>query len=131
MCSATGGLLLLLLIYFQSATVFTHALTGALAIRRAATNCDCAYQVPAPSPIEQRWTSASSSFLSPGYSANPDTVLTWVGIIMYMPPGQDEAARVRHCVTTAPPSLFCCASVWGCATRLLPALSVLANTYRR
>ena len=61
---ATGGLLLLLLIYFQSATVFTHALTGALAIRRAATNCDCAYQVPAPSPIEQRWTSASSSFLS-------------------------------------------------------------------
>jgi L-galactono-1,4-lactone dehydrogenase len=40
--------------------------------------------IPAASPIEQRWTSASSSPMSPSYSANPDTLFSWVGVIMYI-----------------------------------------------
>jgi L-galactono-1,4-lactone dehydrogenase len=41
--------------------------------------------LPAHSPIEQRWTAASSAFLSPAYSKDPDTLFSWVGIIMYLP----------------------------------------------
>jgi L-galactono-1,4-lactone dehydrogenase len=41
--------------------------------------------IPAPCPIEQRWTSASKSVLSPAYSENSEQVFSWVGIIMYLP----------------------------------------------
>jgi L-galactono-1,4-lactone dehydrogenase len=49
--------------------------------------------IAAPSPIEQRWTARSSSPMSPAYSPNPDMIFSWVGIIMYLPPGQSEAER--------------------------------------
>ena len=52
--------------------------------------------IPAPAPIEQRWTSASTSYMSPAYSENPNELFSWVGIIMYLPPGQDDQARDRH-----------------------------------
>jgi len=42
--------------------------------------------IPAPSPIEQRWTSASSSPMSPAHSLRPNDVFSWLGIIMYLPP---------------------------------------------
>ncbi|GLD93306.1 hypothetical protein PINS_up001898 [Pythium insidiosum] len=49
--------------------------------------------VPAPAPIEQRWTARSSSSLSPASSAyNPSQLFCWVGIIMYLPTA-DEAER--------------------------------------
>eukprot|EP00878_Enallax_costatus_P022793 GHUV01024206.1.p1 GENE.GHUV01024206.1~~GHUV01024206.1.p1 ORF type:complete len:230 (+),score=74.41 GHUV01024206.1:96-692(+) len=48
--------------------------------------------IPAHSPIEQRWTASSSSPMSPAAAGagNPaglpaDTVHSWVGIIMYLP----------------------------------------------
>ena len=39
--------------------------------------------IPAPAPIEQRWTAGSSSLLSPARSAAEDALFSWVGIIMY------------------------------------------------
>ena len=51
--------------------------------------------IPAPAPIEQRWTSSSSSYMSPAYSEDKNEVFSWVGIIMYLPAGQDEADRKR------------------------------------
>mmetsp|Transcript_10578 Transcript_10578/g.34950 ORF Transcript_10578/g.34950 Transcript_10578/m.34950 type:complete len:561 (-) Transcript_10578:164-1846(-) len=57
--------------------------------------------IPAPAPIEQRWTAASSAKLSPASSkkgedlaktvVSHDDLVSWVGIIMYLPtddPGQ-------------------------------------------
>ena len=41
-------------------------------------------QIPAHAPIEQRWTSGSSSSMSPAAGA-PDSLHSWVGIIMYLP----------------------------------------------
>lgn len=41
-------------------------------------------QIPAPSPIEQRWTSGSSASMSPA-AGPPDSVHSWVGVIMYLP----------------------------------------------
>lgn len=41
--------------------------------------------IPAPPPIEQRWTARSTAPMSPAYSADPNDVFTWVGIIMYLP----------------------------------------------
>ena len=51
--------------------------------------------IPAPAPIEQRWTCASSSDLSPAFNNNPNMVYSWIGIIMYLPPNQDESGRER------------------------------------
>ncbi|KAK9918259.1 hypothetical protein WJX75_002661 [Coccomyxa subellipsoidea] len=49
--------------------------------------------VPAPSPIEQRWTASSSASMSPASArGRPDTVHSWVGIIMYLPT-EEEAQR--------------------------------------
>ncbi len=52
--------------------------------------------VPAPSPIEQRWTARSTAPMSPAFSTNPDDIFSWVGVIMYMPPNQstDERAKI-------------------------------------
>ncbi len=51
-------------------------------------------RLPAPAPIEQRWTRGSSAAMSP---AGPDEVrgvndalFSWVGIIMYMPSTDEE-----------------------------------------
>ncbi|KAF8071296.1 hypothetical protein HT031_001379 [Scenedesmus sp. PABB004] len=61
--------------------------------------------LPAHAPIEQRWTASSASPLSPAAAgpgtagpAAPDTVHSWVGIIMYLPsddPGQRAAITDR------------------------------------
>lgn len=51
--------------------------------------------MPAPSPIEQRWTARSSSPLSPAYSADPQAKFSWVGIIMYLPSSQSKADRIK------------------------------------
>merc|ERR1712087_291311 len=39
--------------------------------------------IAAASPIEQRWTSASSSPMSPSYSEDKNAIFSWVGVIMY------------------------------------------------
>ncbi|CAO2831640.1 unnamed protein product [Amaranthus hypochondriacus] len=41
-------------------------------------------RIPAPAPIEQRWTAQSKSPMSPAYSPSND-IFSWVGIIMYLP----------------------------------------------
>jgi len=52
-------------------------------------------QIAAASPIEQRWTSASSSPLSPSYSKNPKDVFSWVGVIMYITP-EDKYREIKQ-----------------------------------
>merc|ERR1712087_673924 len=47
--------------------------------------------LPAPSPIEQRWTLRSSSPMSPAHSEREDDLHSWVGIIMYLP--EEELQR--------------------------------------
>ncbi|XP_057982638.1 L-galactono-1,4-lactone dehydrogenase, mitochondrial [Malania oleifera] len=42
-------------------------------------------EIPAPAPIEQRWTASSRSLMSPASSAAEDDIFSWVGIIMYLP----------------------------------------------
>ncbi|KAK9664424.1 hypothetical protein RND81_14G040800 [Saponaria officinalis] len=42
-------------------------------------------RIPAPAPIEQRWTARSTSPMSPAYSSREDDIFSWVGIIMYLP----------------------------------------------
>ncbi|XP_047048259.1 L-galactono-1,4-lactone dehydrogenase 2, mitochondrial [Lolium rigidum] len=41
--------------------------------------------IPAPAPIEQRWTARSRSPMSPASSSEEDEIFSWVGIIMYLP----------------------------------------------
>jgi L-galactono-1,4-lactone dehydrogenase len=41
-------------------------------------------RIPAASPIEQRWTSASSSPMSPAFSRDSGAIFSWVGVIMYI-----------------------------------------------
>ncbi|GAX80918.1 hypothetical protein CEUSTIGMA_g8353.t1 [Chlamydomonas eustigma] len=49
--------------------------------------------VPAPSPIEQRWTSGSSSAMSPA-AGPPGGVYSWVGIIAYLPQSPEEREKI-------------------------------------
>jgi len=46
-------------------------------------------QIAAPAPIEQRWTSRSTSNMSPAYSPSEGDIFCWVGVIMYI---MDEQA---------------------------------------
>ena len=48
-------------------------------------------KIPAHSPIEQRWTAASSSVMSPAHGPS-HSLHTWVGIINYLP-SDDEKQR--------------------------------------
>jgi L-galactono-1,4-lactone dehydrogenase len=41
--------------------------------------------IPAHSPIEQRWTSRSTSLMSPASSNDPNDIFSWVGVILYLP----------------------------------------------
>ncbi|KAI4386549.1 hypothetical protein MLD38_004476 [Melastoma candidum] len=41
--------------------------------------------IPAPAPIEQRWTARSKSPMSVASSSSEDDIFSWVGIIMYLP----------------------------------------------
>ncbi|TYZ60861.1 hypothetical protein PybrP1_011454 [[Pythium] brassicae (nom. inval.)] len=52
-----------------------------------------AEDIPAHAPIEQRWTAASKSSLSPASSSNPDQVFSWVGVILYLPTAEENARR--------------------------------------
>ena len=47
--------------------------------------------IPAPAPIEQRWSASSSSLMSPSHGT-PGGLHSWVGIIMYLP-SDDEHQR--------------------------------------
>ena len=49
--------------------------------------------LPAPCPIEQRWTASSNAGMSPASSKDKEEVFSWVGVIMYLPPGQGEGGR--------------------------------------
>ncbi|KAL9237925.1 hypothetical protein vseg_012418 [Gypsophila vaccaria] len=53
-------------------------------------------RIPAPAPIEQRWTARSKSPMSPAYSSGEDDIFSWVGIIMYLPTSD---ARQRKQIT--------------------------------
>ena len=50
----------------------------------------------AAAPIEHRWTAASSSYLSPAYSAHKEDVFSWLGIISYMP---TDDPTIRDAIT--------------------------------
>uniref|UniRef100_A0A0E0RDK3 FAD-binding PCMH-type domain-containing protein n=1 Tax=Oryza rufipogon TaxID=4529 RepID=A0A0E0RDK3_ORYRU len=52
--------------------------------------------IPAPAPIEQRWTACSRSPMSPASSSQEDDIFSWVGIIMYLPTSD---ARQRKEIT--------------------------------
>ncbi|MQM02490.1 hypothetical protein Taro_035254 [Colocasia esculenta] len=52
--------------------------------------------IPAPAPIEQRWTASSRSLMSPASSSERDEIFSWVGIIMYLP---TTDARQRKQIT--------------------------------
>ncbi|KAI6696895.1 hypothetical protein NL676_017014 [Syzygium grande] len=52
--------------------------------------------IPAPAPIEQRWTARSKSPMSPASSPAEDDIFSWVGIIMYLPTSD---ARQRKEIT--------------------------------
>ncbi|XP_068658486.1 L-galactono-1,4-lactone dehydrogenase 2, mitochondrial [Aristolochia californica] len=52
--------------------------------------------IPAPAPIEQRWTARSQSVMSPASSPMEDDIFSWVGIIMYLPTSD---ARQRKEIT--------------------------------
>ena len=51
--------------------------------------------IPAPSPVEQRWTASSSACMSPAYAENAEDkqIFSWVGVIMYLPPNQTDEQR--------------------------------------
>ncbi|KAK4538322.1 hypothetical protein CDCA_CDCA17G4347 [Cyanidium caldarium] len=61
-------------------------------------------RIPAPAPVEQRWTCSSTSSMSParldtavsGNDGDGGGVFSWVGIIMYLP---TEDAEVREQIT--------------------------------
>jgi L-galactono-1,4-lactone dehydrogenase len=49
-------------------------------------------EIPAHSPIEQRWSAASSSFMSPAHGPT-DHLFSWVGIINYLPLDNERQRR--------------------------------------
>jgi L-galactono-1,4-lactone dehydrogenase len=55
-------------------------------------------ELPAPAPIEQRWTSGSPSKMSIAAADDPCALFSWVGIIMYLPSGEPA---VREAITEA------------------------------
>lgn len=50
-------------------------------------------RVPAPCPIEQRWSTRSKARMSPVYSEDPDALHSWVGVIMYLPLEDEERRK--------------------------------------
>ena len=49
------------------------------------------HNIPAHSPIEQRWSASSSSPMSPAHGT-PNELFSWIGIINYLP-SEDPAQR--------------------------------------
>jgi len=68
-------------------------------------------QLPAPAPIEQRWTSSSSSPMSPAHSPSPDDLHSWVGIIMYLP--EEEVQREAITKTFWEYNAMCRDNLWS------------------
>ncbi|KAG1665934.1 hypothetical protein FOA52_004524 [Chlamydomonas sp. UWO 241] len=52
-------------------------------------------KIAAPCPIEQRWTSGSSSAMSPA-AGPPGSVHSWVGVIQYLPDDPEQRAQVTQ-----------------------------------
>ena len=73
-----------------------------------------AAHVPSPAPIEQRWTCASSSRMSPAHGQRGDELFSWVGIIMYLPEAEEDLA-LRPQITAAFKSYkeLCREGLWG------------------
>ena len=88
-----GGSQWVLEVAFPVATSDSSAMPTDLAFMRDAMAALEAANIPAPSPIEQRWTSSSKAQMSPAYSADASTVHSWVGVIMYLPPSQSASGR--------------------------------------
>eukprot|EP00521_Asterionellopsis_glacialis_P013703 CAMPEP_0195298530 /NCGR_PEP_ID=MMETSP0707-20130614/23665_1 /TAXON_ID=33640 /ORGANISM="Asterionellopsis glacialis, Strain CCMP134" /LENGTH=638 /DNA_ID=CAMNT_0040360675 /DNA_START=38 /DNA_END=1954 /DNA_ORIENTATION=+ len=59
--------------------------------------------IAAPAPLEQRWTSSSSSLMSPANGA-PDGLHSWVGVIMYLP---SDVESERQNITKAFKGQYC------------------------
>ncbi|KAI9918213.1 hypothetical protein PsorP6_011309 [Peronosclerospora sorghi] len=54
--------------------------------------------IPAPSPIEQRWSARSSSLMSPASASNPNQIFSWVGIILYLPTAEKKVRQsIKNC----------------------------------
>ena len=68
--------------------------------------------LPAPSPIEQRWSLRSTSLMSPAHSAGARDLHSWGGIIMYLP--TDEIAQ-RDAITRRfwEYNAMCRGRLWG------------------
>ncbi len=83
-----------------------------------------AENIPAPAPIEQRWSSDSASLMSPSHATPAqqarmlapatlsDTFHSWVGIIMYLP---SEDPNVRRAITEnfLAYKKLCAEKIWG------------------
>ncbi|KDD75406.1 hypothetical protein H632_c698p0, partial [Helicosporidium sp. ATCC 50920] len=52
------------------------------------------HRIPAPGPVEQRWSAGSASPMSPARGP-PESVHSWVGIIMYAPPDEAEGRGTK------------------------------------
>jgi len=50
-------------------------------------------EIAAASPIEQRWTSRSTSPMSPAFSKDEKAIFSWVGVIMYT--FDEQAAEIK------------------------------------
>ena len=50
--------------------------------------------LPAPAPVEQRWTCGSPSAMSP-VAGGPSDLFSWVGIVMYVP-DSDSPKKVEQ-----------------------------------
>ncbi len=59
--------------------------------------------IPAHSPIEQRWSASSSSPMSPAHGP-PDGLFTWIGIINYLP--SDDPVQ-RNAITNVFTGRYC------------------------
>merc|ERR1712151_731833 len=53
--------------------------------------------IAAASPIEQRWTSRSTSPMSPAYSPDEAAVFSWVGVIMYTFEDMAPEIKAKFC----------------------------------
>lgn len=62
-----------------------------------------ANDIPAHSPIEQRWSASSSSLMSPAYG-RPEGLHSWVGIISYLP---SDDPRQRQDITDLFTGKYC------------------------
>lgn len=52
-------------------------------------------RIPAPAPIEQRWTAGSGAGMSPAHGP-AGSLHSWVGVIMYLPHEPQQRAAVTE-----------------------------------